>query len=131
MRRSFAEWIYDEEALRDKTAKEEEGELSVFLEDITVLISDGSIVPKHYLVESDRLYLWFSGIYNTWEKNYKQRKGEGPFGKSALMDYFREEPYYIDHNIQKRIGGTNRRCLVFDMSLLPEHIRESFISSPS
>ncbi|MFC1715569.1 hypothetical protein ACFL6S_18000 [Candidatus Poribacteria bacterium] len=100
---SFAEWIYNREALRDKTAKEEENELSVLMEDLTVLVSSDKIGPEHYVVESDKLYIWSTAVYSEWELHYRQRRGEAPLGKSALFDYFKEEPYYVEHNSQKRV----------------------------
>ena len=132
MLRAFEEWIYVTESERDKLMKDEENELSIFLEDMCVLMAKDRIGQEFYRVSTvkDKLYLWFAAVYNPWATHYRQRTGEPPFGRSAIIDYLKEEPYFVENDKQVWIGGHNRRCIVLELSKLPEHIRDAFVDTP-
>jgi len=126
--KAFTQWVYENEAMRDKMAKDDESELAVFLDDMTVLLSSGVVNSQHYRLDQakGRLYLWYSAIYNEWTSDYRRRTGDTPFSRSAILDYFREEQYYISSNTAARIGSITRKCLVLAFDSLPEYIQSAF-----
>lgn len=119
--------VYDGEAQRDKIAKEEENELSIFWSDISVLISDNRISDTSWKFENEKLYMWFPLFYNIWSKDYRTRTGDTPFSKTAILDQIKEESYFIEKDISVRLSSDlNKRCLVLDFSKCPDTIRECF-----
>lgn len=122
----FIHAVYEGEAQRDKTAKEEESELSIFWADIGVLIAEGRIPSSSWKFIDSKLYIWFTQFYNVWAEYYRRRTGDTAFSKSAILDYIHEESYFIKKDVPFLLNGKTTRCLYLDFSLCPAVVKECF-----
>jgi hypothetical protein len=118
--------VYKGEAQRDKEAKEEESELSIFWNDVSVLIAESRISSNYWKFDNDKLYIWFQGFYNTWSEYYRRRTGENAFPKNTILDMIKEESYFRDNNKSTWLDGNNRKCLILDFSKCPDMVKECF-----
>lgn len=118
----FIRWV-GETCKEIKQAGEEEHMLNQFWEDVSVLCSQGELGLRDMKVENGNLYVWFSSVYDTWAVHFKKKTGREPFDKQSIMKYLQEEPYYQGIN-NRRLKGTQRRCVVIDVDKANEIIKE-------
>jgi len=118
----FAEFL-SRETDRVKQEYQKEQAVGVFLEDILVMQSLGKFPKPLWGSDHNNIYLYFQGIYMIWAQEYRKTKGIEPFKASAIRDYLKEEPGYIDMNKPKRIGRDLRKCIIFDREKAPEEVR--------
>lgn len=142
MRKHFVGWLYERQVVRDQLRKEEQSQLTVFLEDLVALKSDGEITHQHFKIMHDsgddggsQLALWYSTVHNIWSEYYRRRTGNSLFSKGEIRNYIEEEDYFIEKDRQVWFGdgsaskGWNKRCLILDLGKVPGFFRDAFISS--
>jgi len=118
VRRQYLEWVI-KEASRNEEEKEREHMLSIFMDD---LVAMGEDLNPHYMVYSQnadpkgkrRIALHFPSFYNQWSKEAR-KKGMEPFKRQTIITYIRDEKYYIEDNIVKRIQGKPVRSLILSL----------------
>jgi len=121
VRKEFVRWVV-EESHRTELEKESEHMLAVFMEDLVSIHEhlDGFYTVFDQSKEDKgkkRIAIHFPTFYSKWTETYR-RKGHEQFKRGTMLSYIREEPYYIEDNKLKRIGGKPTRSLV--LSLDPE-----------
>jgi hypothetical protein len=119
----FYDWVI-EEAKRDKQSKEEEQILNRFLDDLEALVRKGEIPEEYYEVDQFKaeIRLYFNGIHNIWQKDFRLRTGENPFPRQTILDHFREEEYFIECS-RRYIHGKQQRALVLDSNKAPDSLK--------
>ncbi len=127
----FYEWVV-EAAKHDKEAKDEDHVLHQFLEDIEVLICNRAVPSDYFQVDdaAGEVKFYFNGLYNMWARDFRQRKGEEPFPKRAILDHFREEDYYIKYD-RPYINGRQFHGLVLDLKKAPADLVSAMRNHPS
>ena len=118
----FAEWVVAE---TERTAAENRSEtmVSMFLDDLLPLKINKKIKDDYWLQDNDRIYLYLHGLYNAWAEDYRKRKGEPPFKMSAIRDYLKDEPGFLETMTNKRIGQNVLSCCVFDYEIASERLK--------
>ncbi|MGB8658083.1 MAG: hypothetical protein WCE90_09920 [Candidatus Zixiibacteriota bacterium] len=119
----FFDWAISE-AKRDKQSKEEEQILNRFMDDIEALVRKGEIPEQYFEVDQSKgeIRLYFNGIHNIWQKDYRLRTGENPFPKQTILDHFKEEDYFIECD-RRYIHGKQQRTLVLDLKKAPDNLK--------
>jgi hypothetical protein len=136
-REKFVYWV-QEDALRNRELKISEDVVMRFFETLNVLSTkvvradkyrEYTVIERdrHFTVEGDKLYLWFSGAFSEYEAD-ERRRGHTVFKQSVIWGYLNEEPYVIDISCVKRLGNKPQRCLVIDIPNAPE-IAQTFAAS--
>jgi len=118
IRRQYLEWVI-KESCRNEEEKEREHMLSIFMDDMVAL---GEKLSPHYMVYSQssepkgkrRIALHFPSFYNEWSKEAR-KKGMEPFKRQTILSYIRDEKYYIEDNVVKRIQGKPVRSLLLSL----------------
>jgi hypothetical protein len=105
---------------------EEEHPLNELWLSISNIAGDHKYINKeHMYYDGSKVYVWFSGMYHVFERDYTLRKrGEPPLRESVLRKMLQEQSYYIEES-RKRLKGTLRRCVVLDFASAPEGVRSS------
>lgn len=116
----FLKWVI-QEARRNHIDSSSNAITTQFLNDVHLLLAKGFIDAEYiaYSHKDSRLYFWFSGIYPQW-CDLTRRSGKDVLPSDALLNLFKEEPYYVAHNQSKRMGKNkkvNRKCLVLDTNM--------------
>lgn len=119
---SFAKWLRDE-VKRVKADQESEGIIEVFLNDLVALKLSKKIDEKYWDVRDGVIYLYFHGIYNVWNDDYRKRKGEPPFKASSVRDYLKDDKSFIESVSSYRFGTINSFGLSFVYDQAPEILR--------
>ena len=127
--KDFCDWVI-QEAKREKLEKKEADIVTRFFDDIEGLHSRGIVNEDHFILDGGRVFIWFNEVYRLWKATFKSFS-EAPFPRDAILNYIKEEEYWIepekDHNgkskTQKKLGGTNRRCIILDYNTLPESLK--------
>lgn len=119
--RDFAVWIR-ENVGEVKREIDSESPMDVFLEDIGALQFKTGVVNKMIKQVEKSICIYFEGLYNLWEMDYKSRKGETPFNKKAIRDYMKDHQSYIDQHPVK-LEGTLKKCMRFNANEAPEGLR--------
>lgn len=113
-----------EYAKANDNQREGEQALFVFIDDVVNMIGSKKVFFDfaEVITEKDpygndikKVWVWFNGLYNLWEKEYKTLRQDLPAARAALMDHLKNENYYIESS-QKRFGGRNLygMCFYFD-----------------
>jgi hypothetical protein len=118
VRRQYLEWVI-KESFRNEEEKEREHMLAIFMDD---LVAMGEDLSPHYMVYSQnsdpkgkrRIALHFPSFYNQWSKEAR-KKGMEPFKRQTILTYIRDEKYYIEDNMVKRIQGKPVRSLILSL----------------
>ncbi|MCK9324737.1 MAG: DUF3854 domain-containing protein [Bacteroidales bacterium] len=118
------EKLLTHESKRVESEYQQEQAISTFLEDLLVFQSLGRISDTLYDFKDGIIYLYFHGLYTIWSQEYRKTRGIEPFKSSAIRDYLKEEPGYIDGRETVRIKGHLRKCVTFDYSNAPDEIRQ-------
>ena len=118
--RSFMSWVVDE-ACKSEKEKESEHMLSIFMEDLVTIREN---LENHFSVYSvpnalkgrRQIALHFRSFYSEWTDHYR-RKGNEQFKAATMLEYIKEEPYYIADDKHKRIGPEKKgtRCLILSL----------------
>ena len=87
------------------------------------MVHGGTLKDRHWLVEDNKIYLYFEGLYNIWAMDARKR-GIDPFKPSSVRGYFKEEDGFLEMSAKKRIGGFPRNCVVFDYDTCGETIKD-------
>ena len=66
--------------------------------------------------------LYFNGIYNIWQRDYRVRTGENPFPRQTILDHLKEEDYFIACD-RRYIHGKQQRALVLDLNKTPDSLK--------
>lgn len=117
----FAEMII-QEAKRTAVDYQADNMMHVFIKDLQVLAHKGELKDYYWLVEENRIYLYFEALYNIWSMDARKR-GYDPFKSASLRGYFKEEEGFISLSQKKRIGGFSRNCIVLDYEGCNEELR--------
>lgn len=119
----FFDWVINK-AKRDKQRKEEAQILNRFLDDFEALVRKKEITEEYYEVDQCKgeIRLYFNGIYNIWQKDFRSRTGENPFPKQTILDHFKEEDYFIECD-RRYIHGKQQRTLVLDLNKAPDNLK--------
>lgn len=119
----FAEWIAAE---TERTAQENRSEtmVSMFLDDLLPLKISKKIKDDYWVQDDSRIYLYLHGLYNAWAEDYRKRRGEPPFKQSAIRDYLKDEPGFLETMVNKKINGNNLSCVVFDYETASERLKD-------
>lgn len=118
----FAEWLASETKRVNKEYYSEQA-VEIFLEDLLVLKTLKKIPEGLAEVDDNYIYLYFNGLYTIWAQEYRKTKGTEPFKASAIRDYLREEEGFLSPSKNIRIGGVQRRCIVFDRIYAPDTVK--------
>lgn len=126
---NFYDWVV-KEAKREKLEKKETDVINRFFDDVEGLCSKKDIGRAHISQDGDEIYIWFNEVYRLWKGTFKGT-GETPFTKQAILDYLKEEKYWIepekdhrgDPKTQKKLDGVNRRCIILDYNTAPEAVK--------
>ena len=120
---NFAEWVVAE---TERTAQENRSEtmISMFLDDLLPLKIKGRLKDGYWLQDNNRIYLYLHGLYNDWSEDYRKRRGEPPFKQSAIRDYLRDEPGFLETCVNKKIGDHIVSCVMFDYETSSERLKE-------
>lgn len=119
---TFAEWISKE----TKTVQSEHGEeqaISVFLEDLGVLKTRKLIDENYWVVDNNKIYLYFHGLMQIWAQEFRKTRGEEAFKEGSIRAYLREEDGFLSANTPYRIKGQVKKCVVFDVLKCSEEIK--------
>lgn len=119
----FFDWAINE-ANRDKQSKEEEQILNRFMDDIEALVRKGEIPEQYFEVDQFKgeIKLYFNGIHNIWQKDFRLRTGENPFPRQTILDHLREEEYFVEYD-RCYIHGKQQRALVLDLNKAPDSLK--------
>lgn len=119
----FAKILGEETKAIDEESEKEQ-EVKEFIDDLTYLKTAEKIDEnyyKHGQIEG-LLYIYFNGIYNVWAQETRKIKAEMPFKKQVLKKYLQEEKGYLRDDVH-RIGGTPKRCMVFNVDEISEDLK--------
>lgn len=120
----FIRWVY-KTAAEIRREAEEEHLLSVFWDDVAVMVTEAEIGKEYLGLTEDRtqLAVWYAGLYSKWAGFYRQRTGREPFDRLSISRYIKEEPYFVCEKTQ-RLGGVARKCYLLDLSKAPGTVVE-------
>jgi hypothetical protein len=118
----FADWIITE-AARVREEYDSEQATTVFFEDILALKSNNAFKQDLWAADQHKIYIYFKGLYNLWSEDFRRRRGNEPFKDSAIRDYLKEEPGFLELNKTHRISGQPCKCIVFDRDKCNELLR--------
>lgn len=118
----FARWVTAETA-RSAEENRSESQVSMFFNDVLALRVRGRINGKYWDVCEGNIYLYLHGLYNEWAEDYRKRRGEPPFKESAIRDYLKDEPGFLQNMKNWRIGNTVVSSTVFLEESAPETLR--------
>ena len=110
------------EAQKTNTDYAKDSIISEFISDLQVMAHAGHLGDKYWMVDNDKIYLYFNGLYNLWSADARKR-GKDPFKASSVRGYFKEEPGLIALDMNYRINGYPRHCIVFDYEECCEEIK--------
>lgn len=119
---NFAKWLTNE-TKRVKEEYQNEQVVSAFLEDLIALRTRKLINSDYWEISEGKIHLYFHGLYAIWSTDHRRQRGTEPFKASAIRDYLKEEPGFVEIGAQKKINGINKKCVVFDAELAPEVIK--------
>lgn len=119
----FMEFL-SKETLRVKEEYEQEQIINVFWEDILAMVSSGAIKKGNWVVENGMIYIYYHSLYMDWSENFRRTRGSEPFKSSAIRDYLKEEPGFVQMDYVKRIGGVPRKTIVFELLKTSEQIQQ-------
>ena len=114
----FAKWI-SVEAKRAKDDYQSEHAAETFMEDLVYIKTKKMINSEFFSLDGDRIYLYFHGLYMVFSENYRKVRGSEPFKESAIRDYLKDYSGFLDSNYAHRLGGSIKKCMVFDYELAP------------
>lgn len=120
----FIRWV-ENTCQEIKQSGEDEHMLNQFWSDLVYLHSERIINNKHIRSEApfSKLYIWFNGAYEAWSLHYKKKTGREPFDSLSLLNYLRDEPYFLGRE-QRRMDGAKRWVYVIDIPNSTETIQE-------
>jgi DNA primase len=118
---NFARWISKEVGLVKKEI-DSESPMDVFLQDLEALQFKNDVVSKMVKIDGKNICIYFEGLYNVWEADYKMRKGELPFNKKAIKDYLVSHFSYLDRQ-SVRLDKVVKKCMRFNSDEAPEHMK--------
>ncbi len=112
----FIEWIYSQ--CKDvRQGVEESHILNQFWNDVIILYDKKIIRDDHIKIyhnnKKEFIALWFNGIFNEWEQDYRKRKGKQPFEKTTIKEDLQEEKYFYESK-KVWIGNATRHCYLID-----------------
>jgi len=124
----FLQWVIDD-AIRNRELKLSEDVITRFFDTLNILATKEIVQNnRHFKVEKEKLYLWFSGAFAEYEAD-ERRRGHSVFKQSVILDYLKAEPYVIEYSSVTRIGDKPQRCIVIDLLKAPE-IVNTFATVP-
>jgi hypothetical protein len=113
-RKDFAKWVLTESG-KSEEEKESQHVLYQFLEGLIPLQED---LENYFTVFTDngkrQIALHFPTFYKMWAQD-ERRLGHDQFKKQTVLNYLREEPYFIADNKLKRLNGKATRCLFLSL----------------
>ena len=110
------------EAKKTNIEYQKDNIIHIFIKDLQVMVHSGAIKDQYWLIEDDRVYLYFEALYNIWSADARKR-GIDPFKASSVRGYFKEEEGFIELSMRKQINGFWRRCIVLDFKTCNEEIK--------
>lgn len=106
--------------------------LADFWEAVSAMATDGYIGKDHLAADAAHVHLWLPGIFQAYERNHRQRRGDLTFRVADLKDWIEREPYYVpppggngrrDRLI--RVNGKPKRVVTLRRDLCPLAITEA------
>lgn len=119
----FQEYLASETS-RVKREYYQEHAINVFWADLLAIQSMGGFRGKMWDSDDDYIYIYFNGLYAIWSMEIRKMRGIEPFKLSAIRDYLKEEPGFLEMNKVKKINGKTRRCMVFDIFKAPDELKD-------
>ncbi len=120
---NFADWLVGETKNVQGEHYEEQA-VSVFLDDLAALKTQGKIDDKYWAVHNEKIYLYFHGLHQIWSEQFRKSRGDEAFKEASIRSYMKEEPGYSDINIKWNIKGQAKKCVVFRVKDAPDEIKE-------
>jgi DNA primase catalytic core len=119
------------EAKKDKIRKEEEDILITFFNDVSYMVNKA--ITKHSVFVDETgllMYMCFNEVYSDWIIMLRNRGTLQIFKRNTILDYLRNEKYYVDIK-ENRVwfGNQRKRAIAFDLKKMPLEIREHFEGS--
>ena len=112
----FIKWV-EKSCQEIKQTSDQEHMLSIFWDDISILIARNAINSTLIRVEGKRLYCSYKGLYDEWAIHYRKKTGKDPFDPKSILRYMQDEPYFVSNGKEThRIGKGPMKCLVLDLN---------------
>jgi len=86
----------------------------VFLYEFKAKTTRKLINDEYWLVDENKIYIYFHGLHNIWSQEYRKTRGEEAFKEGSIRAYLKEESGFLEINAIKRIKGQLKKCIVFD-----------------
>lgn len=118
----FIKWV-GKQCQEVKQTTELDSMLNQFWNEINVMLGTELSWEKYMRLDSEKLYIWYSGLYEAWAMQYKKKTGREPFDKLSILKYLQAEPYYLGMESQ-RIKNIPRKVYAIDIQVENETIRE-------
>jgi ribosomal protein L37AE/L43A len=119
----FLDWVIDT-CQEIRRTGENEHMLNQFWDDVNYLQSEGQLGNRFLKVSGERLHVWFKGVYETWSIHYRKKTGREPFDKMSIMQYLRDEPYFVSNTENTWMDQATRRTVSIDLNKATETILE-------
>lgn len=113
-----------DKALEDKTSQDEESQVVIMFEDLCALQFKGQLKDDYAHIADGMIYLYFHGLYNEWQKDFRLRRGENPLKEQSIRGYLRSESGFMEIGVNQRIKGKVCSCVVFDKDKAPTYIQQ-------
>jgi hypothetical protein len=120
----FNEFII-EEAKRINLENEQQSAVVKFLDDLLSMKAVGSFNNgKLWGTKADVAYLYVQGLYNQWSKELRMRGETTRFDKTAIRNYLKEDPGFLEMRVNFKINKHQCSCMTFNLAFCDERIRD-------
>lgn len=118
----FTDWLTTETKSIQVEHNEEQA-VSVFMDDLMAMKTRRLIDDNYWATDDDRVYIYFHGLHNVWSQEYRKSRGEEAFKESSIRAYMKEEHGFLESNVNWRIKGSIKKCIVFDRAKVSDEIK--------
>lgn len=118
----FATWLTTETKTIQSEGQEEQA-VSIFMDDLLALKTRRMVDDNYWLVDGNRIYVYFHGLHQVWSEQFRKSRGEESFKEASIRAYLKEEPGFLDVNVPYRIKGQVKKCIVFDYAKASDDIK--------
>jgi len=120
---TFIEWV-EISCQEIRQTGEQEHMLNQFWDDVHYMFVEGQLGENYLKVSGDRLYIWPKGLYEAWTIHYRKKTGREPFDYTSIMQYLKDEQYYLPVTKTIRMGQGPCRVIGVDINSATETIKE-------
>lgn len=112
--------------------------LTDFWDAISAMATKGVLTKDHLGADHETVWLWLPGIFQEYEANHRRRRDQLQFTQADVKDWITKQPYWrapegktgnvSRRDVQKRLGGANRRCVALRRAYIPAALAEALES---